>query len=125
MKKSTLKIFISQPMSGLEDSEILEKREEIVDKLRKIYAENDLEILDTFNPIPEGVKVKNHLSYLAYGLTYLADADIAYFAEGWDKKRGCKIENLCAKEYEIPTILEEKVNKYGKVEIQMTMKNIY
>lgn len=31
-------------------------------------------------------------------------ADVAYFAPGWDKARGCKIENICAKEYGIHTI---------------------
>lgn len=28
-------------------------------------------------------------------------ADIAYFAEGWQDARGCRIEHTCAQEYDI------------------------
>lgn len=34
----------------------------------------------------------------------LADADVAYFARGWESARGCRIENQCAIEYGIDTI---------------------
>jgi len=34
----------------------------------------------------------------------LSTADVAYFAEGWDEARGCKIEHECAVEYGINRI---------------------
>ncbi|RHU77980.1 DUF2829 domain-containing protein [Butyribacter intestini] len=34
----------------------------------------------------------------------MADADVAYFAKGWESARGCRIENQCAIEYGIDTI---------------------
>ena len=44
------------------------------------------------------------LWYLGESLKLLATADVAYFAKGWEKARGCKIEHTCAVEYGIPTI---------------------
>ena len=41
---------------------------------------------------------------LAKSLELLADADVAYFAKGWESARGCRIENQCAIEYGIDTI---------------------
>ena len=54
-----------------------------------------------FQRAPEDAKP---LWYLGESLKLLATADVAYFAPGWDKARGCKIENICAKEYGIHTI---------------------
>ena len=35
---------------------------------------------------------------------FRTEADVAYFAEGWDEARGCKIEHTCAVEYNIDRI---------------------
>ena len=97
-----MKVFISQPMSGRTDEEILIKRNEIVNKLKEEYGE--VEILDSFftdfNP-----DVKP-LEYLAKSIGYLAKADLAYFAKGWQDTRGCRIEHICAIEYGIQTVEE-------------------
>lgn len=37
----------------------------------------------------------------------LAEADIAYFAKGWQYARGCKIEYECALKYGIKVITAE------------------
>ena len=37
-------------------------------------------------------------------LKLLSGADVAYFAEGWEDARGCRIEHECAVEYGITTI---------------------
>lgn len=44
------------------------------------------------------------MKYLAKSLELLVDADVAYFAKGWESARGCRIENQCAIEYGIDTI---------------------
>ena len=65
---------------------------------------DDVEILDTFfKNAPHDAKP---LWFLGKSLQMLADADIAYFVEGWNRYRGCKIENTCAKEYGIGVIEE-------------------
>lgn len=95
------KLFISQPMRDKSDEEILKARETAVGFVKAILAE-DVEVIDSFfQRAPADAKP---LWYLGESLKLLATADVAYFAPGWNKARGCIIENLCAKEYGIHTI---------------------
>lgn len=99
------KIFISQPMNGLTDEEIKSKRNEAIKKLEKFMHGENFEIIDSFfETAPHDAKP---LWYLGESLKLLAQADYALFLTGWDKARGCKIENTCAQEYGIQTIYEE------------------
>lgn len=52
------------------------------------------------------LQTQNPLEYLARSIADLAKADVAYFAKGWDEKRGCKIEYECATQYGIATITD-------------------
>ena len=38
----------------------------------------------------------------------LSKADVAFFSNGWEHSRGCKIEHACAVEYGIPIIYYNK-----------------
>ncbi len=73
------KLFISQPMRGKTDKEILEEREMAIKKAKAILRE-DVEVLDTFFDDFKGNQ--KPLNYLAKSINFLADADIAYFASG-------------------------------------------
>ena len=64
-----------------------------------------VEVIDSFfQSAPVDAKP---LWYLGESLKLLAEADVAFFAKGWDEARGCKIENTCAIEYGIETIIED------------------
>lgn len=98
------KLFISQPMRGLSDEEILKKREEIrldVEKLLGKPVEVVKSFFDDFKP--EG---NIPLAYLGKSISLLATADIAYFEEGWKDARGCIIEHDCAVAYGISIVGE-------------------
>ncbi len=95
------KLFISQPMRGKTNEEILAVREKAV-RIAERHLEEKVEVIDSFfKDAPVDV---NPLWYLAKSLELLSTADIAYFAEGWDDYRGCRIENTCAHEYGISVI---------------------
>ncbi|MBR0411067.1 MAG: hypothetical protein IJI25_08715 [Eubacterium sp.] len=98
-----IKVFISQPMKDKTEEEILKAREKAIATVKRGYGEN-VEIIDSYfadyNPDAGCVPLK----FLAKSLELLADADIAYFAKGWQDARGCRIENVCAKEYGIAII---------------------
>lgn len=96
------KLFISQPMAGKTDKEILEEREHAVGMAKKL-VNGDVDVIDSVLDLPKGTKP---LEYLAKSIELLAKADVAYFAEGWDKARGCKIEHECAVKYGIKLIIE-------------------
>ena len=61
----------------------------------------DAELIDSYLDDYEPSTGNVGLKYLAKSLELLADADVAYFAPGWDKARGCRIENECAIRYGI------------------------
>lgn len=94
------KLFISQPMRGKSDEDILREREDAIVKAKDVLGE-DVEVLKTFFNLEEGTPP---LVYLAKSIEYLAKADIVYFAKGWQNARGCKIEHDCAIAYGVDYI---------------------
>lgn len=95
------KLFISQPMKGKTDEEILEERKKAVRSAERQLGE-PIEVIDSFfQSAPADAKP---LWFLGKSLELLSGADIAYFAKGWQEARGCRIENTCAIEYGIPVI---------------------
>ena len=100
------KIFISQPMMGLTDEEILNKRQEIRKNAEKVIKE-PVELIDSFIEDYPG-EINKHIPvfYLGKSIQFLSQADIAYFGGDWRNARGCKIENEIAKQYGIEIIEE-------------------
>ena len=70
------KLFLSQPMKGKPNDIIKKEREEIIEKV-KVSINEPFEIMDTV----------------------FEDADVIYFADGWEDARGCVIEHECAIRY--------------------------
>lgn len=96
------KLFISQPMKGKTDEEILAVRQEAIE-VAKEYLCEDLEVIDSFfQDAPVDAKP---LWYLGKSLELLSTADVAVFAPGWEYYRGCRIEHTCAVEYGIEAII--------------------
>lgn len=93
------KLFISQPMRGKTDEEILSERDYAINRAEFMLGEK-VEIIDTFFQDFNG----KPLEALGKSISMLADADFAYFAPGWSAARGCRIEHECAVEYGIRTI---------------------
>ena len=97
------KLFISQPMKDKTDEEIKAEREKAIKKAAELLGE-EVEVIDSFfESAPHEVRP---LWFLGKLLELLSTADVVYFANGWDKYRGCKIEHTCAVEYGI-TVIED------------------
>lgn len=83
-------------MRNKTEGEIKKERDFIISVAKSLYG-NDIEILDTYFKDYQVSKRKNKgLAYLAKSIEYLADADVAVFAKGWENYRGCSIEHACA-----------------------------
>lgn len=92
------KLFISQPMKGKTDEAIKEERQQAIREAEQAVGE-PVEVIDSFfEGAPADAKP---LWFLGKSLELLAQADIAYFAEGWQDARECRIEHTCAQEYGI------------------------
>lgn len=95
------KLFISQPMKGKTDVEILSERQKAIKKAEEMIGE-PVELIDSF--IQDAPADANALWYLAKSLELMSTADIAYFVPGWSDARGCMIEHICSEEYDIDKI---------------------
>lgn len=92
-----IKLFISQPMRGKTDDEILAERAAAI-QCAKDATGDEVEVIESFF---QGADLTHPLEYLGESLKLLAKADVAYFAPGWSKARGCLIEHECAEQYGI------------------------
>lgn len=90
-------IFISQPMGGRSDDEINAERRRVIEIARQQFGEVDA--LETF--FSDFGPAAKPLDYLARSIEFLAKADVAIFAPGWQDARRCRIEHQCALEYGI------------------------
>ena len=90
-----MKIFISQPMNGRDNSEIKDERLKIIGVLKDKYGD-DVEILESFfENAPHDAKP---LWFLGKSFELLSEADKAFFANDWSLSRGCEMEhNACVK----------------------------
>lgn len=100
-----LKLFISQPMKGKTDEEILQERARIISMVQVSYG--SVQVIDSFVKKDPPENVNAPLWFLARSIGFLSEADIAYFASGWWNAKGCMIEYECAKIYGIQIIEEE------------------
>ena len=101
------KIFISQPMTNLDESEILATRKketqyikehiegaEIVGKYFKDATREYVESFEQFDYI------KNwDIYWLGRSIEGLAQADVLWLCNGWEYSKGCNIELECAISY--------------------------
>lgn len=100
---SKIKAFISQPMRDKTDDQILAERNRAIEAIKKKYG-NDVEVLQSFfQGAPHNA---NPLWFLGQSIVILSQADVAYFIGDWKSYRGCKAENMLAREYGIKTIEE-------------------
>ena len=95
------KLFISQPMNGRSDEQILQERKGLICWAKK-QLDEDVEPLETF--FDDFDPAAKPLDYLARSIEFLAKADVAVFAPGWQNARGCRIEHQCAEDYGIPVM---------------------
>lgn len=96
-----MKLFISIPTNGRADSEVDAEKAAILDRIRAAYDE-PVELVDSY--VSEDAPVTGDRAgawYLGESIKRLATADAAYFADGWDKARGCRVEHAVCREYNI------------------------
>ena len=101
------KLFVSQPMRGKTNEEILAERQKAVCAAEKFLGEK-VEVIDSF--FAGAPADRKPLWYLGESLKLLATADVVYFAKGWNEARGCRVEKLSAIEYGI-AVLEYRMEE--------------
>ena len=108
------KLFVSQPMMGLNEKAIICARRRIIDEASRITGEQ-YEIIDSYIPGRKYDGKQHSVRCLADSIAFLADADAAVFGWGWEDARGCRIEHQICEDYGIPIIdIESEPPKEGQ-----------
>lgn len=101
-----MKLFISQPMNGLSNEEILAERDRIVDVVQDMYKDDEIEVVDSF--FKDAPHDAAPLWFLGKSLECMSTADIVFFGKGWKDARGCRIERICAESYGLSCIEDKE-----------------
>lgn len=101
-----IKVFISQPMKGKTDAEILAEREKIIMEGKELI-QDEIEVIDSFIPESAPKDSIEAVWMLGKSIQLLSEADVAYFAKGWSTARGCRIEHEVAQKYGITIVGSE------------------
>lgn len=100
-----VRLFISQPMDGKHEDEIMAERNRIITVLSGACPELWFDPIDNAHH-PDAPKEASRLWYLGRSIQMMTDANLVYFAKGWDTANGCVIERMVCALYGIPVIQE-------------------
>lgn len=101
------KIFISQPMTNLDESEILATRKKEIQYIKehikgaeivgRYFKDATRECVESFEQFDY---IKNwDIYWLGKSIEGLAQADVLWLCDGWEYSKGCNIELECAIQY--------------------------
>lgn len=107
------KAMLSQPMAGKTEEEIKATREKAI----KALEEKGYEVINTLftdewygkESMEERGVVQIPLCFLAKSLENMSLCHAAYFCEGWEDARGCRIEHAAAEAYGLEIIYDKTV----------------
>ena len=91
-----MKVFLSHPMNGLSESEIMSIRDSAYTYLQAVYG--NIKIIDNLH-IYEAPKNSGRLWHLGRSIQQMKEADAIYFCGDWENARGCLIERQVAEKY--------------------------
>lgn len=118
-------LFISQPMSGLTNEEILKVRHEATEYISNKYPEYSISVLPSYKEQPyETNNAVIEVNLLGNAISLMASANIIYFVPGWQKSRGCQIENEVARRWLEETGVELIEDGMEKVDVELTTEQL-
>ena len=109
----TKKIFVSLPMRGREQYEIIKGMDRLF-KLAVAYMGEDCELINSLDPVkPEELQSNDILDvaplYLGASIKLLSKADLVIFDKYWMTAEGCRIEKQVCDTYRIKHIVEPEL----------------
>ena len=114
-------VFISQPMTGKSEEEILATRQKEIEKIHQLFDADGVEINIIASYIDDATRkhFKKYVSddinwdifWLSQSLERLAMADMIWLCDGWEYSNGCNIELECATRYGVGIMYPESTLK--------------
>lgn len=105
------KLFVSLPMSGREEKEVLARMDELKAIAEKRNGEQ-YELIQTYFKEFTATSKYPCIEYLGDSIRLMADADFIFFDKRWSQARGCRVEMAVAKAYDMSFDIENsKIHK--------------
>ena len=102
--------MVSQPMAGKTEEEIVATRRRAKEHLAALGYDfvNTLFTDEWYSPesMRERGVVNAPLCFIAKSLENMSLCHVAYFAKGWERTRGCRIEHAVAQAYGVEILYE-------------------
>ena len=117
-------IFISQPMTGKSEEEILATRQKEIENIHQLFDADGVEINIIASYIDDATRkhFKEHVSddinwdifWLSQSLERLAMADMIWLCDGWEYSKGCNVELECAIQYGLGVMYPEYIREWSE-----------
>ena len=95
-RRNDMKVFLSHPMHGLTEEQIMSIRYSAWNYLNNVYG--NIELIDNYRH-EDAPTNSGHLWHLGRSIQQLEEADAIYFCDVWENARGCLIERQVAEKY--------------------------
>lgn len=123
--KQTKNLFISQPMSGLTNEEIMNVRQKATKFISDKYPDYTISVLPSYKAQPDNTyNATSAVNLLGNAISLMARANVIYFVPGWQKSRGCQIENEVARRWLEETGVELIEDGMEKVNVELTTEQL-
>lgn len=95
------KVYIAHPLNGESKVDIYDRFYAMVEELSV-----DHDVLNTTPDISDGT-----ITWLSTQLEMLQEADAVYMVYGWETRRECRLIEMIATEFDIPTVYDYGLDK--------------
>ena len=108
-----MKVFLSHPMHGIPESEVMELRADMQKVLSVLYNE-EIELIDNYHheDVPDNA---GRLWHLGTSIRMMEQADAVFFVDGWDNARGCHVEYEICRYYNLRVLNDEMVEYHKEL----------
>lgn len=112
-------------MSGLTNEEILNVRQKATQFISDKYPDNDILVLPSYKEQPDNTyNATSAVDLLGNAISLMARANVIYFVPGWQKSKGCQIENEVARRWLEETGVELIEDGMEKVDVELTTEQL-
>lgn len=98
-----MRVMISQPMANRSEEDIKSERKAIIEKFSNMH----IEVIDTIFTDEVPIDYNVGVYYLGKSIREMSKVDALFMCDGWREARGCRIEQMVAKEYGIKILYND------------------
>ena len=119
-----INIFISQPMTGKSEEEILATRQKEIEKIHQFFDADGEQVNIIASYIDDATRkhfqkytsddINWDIFWLSQSLERLAMADAIWLCEGWEYSKGCNVELECAIQYGLVIVYPEYITEWSE-----------